>query len=124
MTDVEEITSNNDDIVPEEELKHRDAIEAQKKEYKMNFHKLRELKGSIEHIQRLMEKSGKRIQSDFDVWYREMCGEKQESVGAYARMASSSSSSLEVKKGAITPLLGIKRLMKISLRFTKQRRHF
>ena len=27
------------------------------------------------------------MQNEFDIWYREMCGEQQESVGAYIKIA-------------------------------------
>jgi len=35
---------------------------------------IRELKGGIEHIQRLIEKNRQKMQLDFDEWYHEMCG--------------------------------------------------
>jgi kinesin family member 6/9 len=38
--------------------------------YKENFNKLKELKHAIEHIQRLLEKSRTKLQSDFDQWYK------------------------------------------------------
>ena len=75
-----------------DEIVHLEAIEREKKYYKDGFSKLRELKGQIEHIQQLVEKNRGAMQKDFDIWYRSMCGERQESVGAYGRMAHASHS--------------------------------
>ena len=72
-----------------DEIVHLEAIEREKKTYKDGFSKLRELKGQIEHIQQLVEKNRAAMQRDFDIWYRSMCGERQESVGSYGRMARS-----------------------------------
>ena len=61
---------NPEEKVDEEESEYRRQIEQEKFVYKENFNRLRELKGAIEHIQRLMEKSRVKMQSDFDVWYK------------------------------------------------------
>ena len=53
-----------------EEQEHRKNIEREKTVYKENFQKLRELKNAIEHIQRLLEKSRGKMQTDFDAWYK------------------------------------------------------
>jgi len=62
--------SKDDDFVDPEEQQHRKAIEQEKYVYKENFGRLRELKSAIEHIQKLLEKSRVKMQSDFDVWYK------------------------------------------------------
>jgi len=73
--------------IDEEELTHRKEIDRHKIAYKDGFRKLKELKATIEHIQKLLVKNRKKLQTDFDIWYREMCGEAQESVGAYMKIA-------------------------------------
>lgn len=76
----------NYEIDPEEQV-HRKEIEKLKIVYKDSFSKLKELKATIEHIHKLMEKGRIKMQTDFDIWYREMSGEPQESVGAYMKLA-------------------------------------
>lgn len=78
--------SKSDDMC-HEEIDLRKSIENDKTIYKESFQQLRELKGNIEHIQKLMGKSRGKLQSDFDIWYREMNGERQNSIGAYARLS-------------------------------------
>ncbi|GMI12711.1 hypothetical protein TrVE_jg1670 [Triparma verrucosa] len=60
----------DDGEVDPEEARHRKGIEMSKFIYKENFNKLKELKHAIEHIQRLLEKSRTKLQSDFDQWYK------------------------------------------------------
>jgi hypothetical protein len=40
--------------------------------YQESFQKLRELKGEIESIQRMLEKGRARMQADFDEWYNKV----------------------------------------------------
>ena len=51
------------------EREHCEAIDKEKKTYADCFQQLRDLKASIEHIQRLIEKGGNKLQSDFEKWY-------------------------------------------------------
>ena len=83
----DEIMIKNDELTPEE-MQHRNEMEKQKIIYKDGFNKLKALKVSIEHIQMLMEKARKKAQVDFDIWYREMCGEQQVSLNSYKRLAN------------------------------------
>lgn len=53
-----------------EEQQLRKSIDKEKHVYKENFTKLRELKSAIEHIQKLLEKSRVKMQTDFDAWYK------------------------------------------------------
>ena len=54
-------------LTPEEEsLRH--AIEEEKTTYRECFDALKEIKKEIEHIQMLLERSRKQLQSDFDQW--------------------------------------------------------
>jgi kinesin family protein 6/9 len=66
----DEQEEKDDGFVDHEEEQHRKSIEQEKFVYKENFNKLRELKGAIEHIQRLLEKSRVKMQTDFDAWYK------------------------------------------------------
>lgn len=75
-----------------EERIHCDAIEREKKSYKDTLERLRELKGSIEHLQRLVEKGRLKLQSDFDKWYHQMCGEKMIQNNKEAQQRSKSKS--------------------------------
>lgn len=69
-----------------DEIPLREAIERDKETYKTNFSQLRELKATIEHLHKLMEKNKIKMQNEFDVWYREMCGDKQKNIQAYCTM--------------------------------------
>ena len=51
------------------EREHCEAIDKEKKRYAECFQQLRDLKASIEHIQRLIEKRRNKLQSDFEKWY-------------------------------------------------------
>ncbi len=67
---VEDAKGEEKDDVDPEEAEHRKQIDQEKFVYKSNFNKLRELKSAIEHIQRLLEKSRVKMQTDFDAWYK------------------------------------------------------
>ena len=41
--------------------------------YRLNFEKLKNLKSQIEHAQHMVEKTGVRLQKDFDIWWTEQC---------------------------------------------------
>ena len=68
---------DEDSEISSEEMEYRKSIESEKETYKEGFDKLRQLKATIEHMQKLLEKGKKTMQADFDVWYREMCAEPQ-----------------------------------------------
>ena len=46
-----------------------DGIGREKSAYRSSFERLKELKREIEHIQRLLEQSRRRVQADFEQWY-------------------------------------------------------
>lgn len=56
-----------------EEKFHTDAIQKEKLVYNETIEYLRKLKGTIEQQRKIVEKARTKMQSDFDVWYREMC---------------------------------------------------
>ena len=62
-----------EDTLPSEEKFHTDAIHREKIAYNDTIEYLRKLKGTIEHQQKVVEKARTKMQSDFDVWYGEMC---------------------------------------------------
>ena len=62
-----------EDTLPSEEKFHTDAIQREKIAYNDTIEYLRKLKGTIEHQQKVVEKARTKMQSDFDLWYGEMC---------------------------------------------------
>jgi len=62
-----------EETIDNRETSYRLAIEREKSIYKEALDKLRELKGIIEHVRRLLEKNRTKMQKDFDAWYRDMC---------------------------------------------------
>eukprot|EP00804_Cyclotella_cryptica_P008836 CCRYP_013065-RA/>CCRYP_013065-RA protein AED:0.02 eAED:0.02 QI:2973/1/0.66/1/1/1/3/0/836 len=76
------ISRSEDKVFDEEKMMaeekfHSDAINKEKIEYNNTLEYLRKLKGNIEHSQKVVEKATTKMQSDFDVWYREMCSREQ-----------------------------------------------
>lgn len=57
------------------EMEYRKSIDTEKKVLTDGFHRLRDIKASIEHLQRLVEKGETRIEIDFDKWYQAALGE-------------------------------------------------
>jgi hypothetical protein len=68
----EEELTDEDNLTSQEKF-HSDAINKEKIEYNDTLEYLRKLKGNIEHSQSVFEKARAKMQSDFDVWYLEMC---------------------------------------------------
>jgi hypothetical protein len=62
-----------EDNLTAEEKFHSNAIDKEKIAYNDTIEYLRKLKGTIENQQKVVEKARTKMQSDFDVWYREMC---------------------------------------------------
>ena len=65
-------TRTETDITSPDESRCLSIIEENKKLYKAGLQHLRELKGTIEHIKKLMEKNQRKVQTDFDTWYAKM----------------------------------------------------
>ena len=61
---------------PQEEML-KSQIDGQKMKYKEGFGKLRSLKREIEHIQKILENSRKKLQSDFEHWLSVMVRQQQ-----------------------------------------------
>lgn len=61
-----------DDDTHPDELECLSIIEDYKRKYKTGIEHLRELKGTIEHIKKLIEKNQRKMQKDFDTWYAKM----------------------------------------------------
>ena len=59
---------------------HNDAIDREKAAYKETLEQLSGLKGSIEAIQQKLEKGRLKLQSDFDIWYHQVVGDKENQV--------------------------------------------
>jgi kinesin family protein 6/9 len=76
-----------------DELKCLSIIEDNKRKYKAGLEHLRELKGAIEHIKKLMEKNQRKMQTDFDTWYAKMYElvESQPETPVQVQQGSSSS---------------------------------
>ena len=55
----------------EAEREAKETIAQEKLAYKTSYQNLRELKSEIEQIQKLMERSRKKLQADFDAWYEQ-----------------------------------------------------
>jgi hypothetical protein len=64
-----------DDCLASQEKFHTDAIDKEKIAYNETLEYLRKLKGTIEHQQKVVEKARTKMQSDFDIWYKEMCSQ-------------------------------------------------
>ena len=60
-----------DELVSEAEREAKETIAQEKLAYKTSYQNLRELKSEIEQIQKLMERSRKKLQADFDAWYEQ-----------------------------------------------------
>jgi len=58
-----------------EEVEYLNAINIEKEVYQEGFNKLRQLKATIEHLQKLLEKGKCVLQADFEVWYSETCSD-------------------------------------------------
>lgn len=71
---------SDDYAVTSEEKYHSDAINKEKNVYNDTIEYLRKLKGTIQHQQKAVEKSRTKMQSDFDVWYREMCSREMSAL--------------------------------------------
>ena len=65
-------TRTETDVTSPDESRCLSIIEENKKLYKAGLQHLRELKGTIEHIKKLMEKNQRKVQTDFDTWYAKM----------------------------------------------------
>ena len=68
---------------PSESVKeklHCDAINMEKAAYNETLDRLGGLKGSIENIQQLLETRRRKLQADFETWYRQVCSEESRSV--------------------------------------------
>lgn len=52
------------------EIEAKQVIDDEKRAYKTAYQQLRELKGEIEQIQKIMERLRKKLQQDFDTWYQ------------------------------------------------------
>jgi kinesin family protein 6/9 len=72
----EEKLPDNDNLASEEKY-HSDAINREKLAYNETLEYLRKLKGNIENTQKVVEKARNKMQTDFDVWYREMCSRER-----------------------------------------------
>jgi len=64
---------------PEEE-RLKAEIDEEKQVYKNSFTALKTLKTEIEHIQRLLQKTSKKMQADFDTWYEAATSDLQEAA--------------------------------------------
>lgn len=95
----EESQYNNDDInydnndrlttkMSQEETKYRVSIEKEKNSYKKYFHQLKELKTTIEHIQKLMERNTIKMQQDFELWLKESIRQNKTNVGGVVSSGS------------------------------------
>ena len=75
-----------------EEQRIKGDIDREKGKYKKGFERLRELKREIEHVQRILEKSRKKLQTDFEQWLSVMVRQQQQhqhaSPGGAARGAA------------------------------------
>jgi hypothetical protein len=71
--------------------------------YKDGFSKLRHLKATIEHMQKLLEKAKHDMQSDFDVWYREMCLEPRGIPDISAHALSHAGKGFPKTSGTVLP---------------------
>jgi len=63
------IGDGGEDVGSEEEAALRGQIEAEKRQYKEGFAKLKEYKAEIEHLQLMLEQSRRRLQQDFENWW-------------------------------------------------------
>lgn len=73
----------------EEDLKRQ--LEQEKSSYRESFNSLRDLKAEIEHLQKLLEGSRKKLQADFEEWLKMVVRQQQE-MGV-----------LEKREGALMP---------------------
>jgi hypothetical protein len=80
MESIGEIDEDKEKCHPVE-VESRLAIEKDKKVYQKAFQRLRELKGEIEHVKRLMEKGRVKLQKDFEVWYEQTCNYSENNPG-------------------------------------------
>lgn len=80
------LSSNEGGSPDPEEERLKAAIEREKLSYKTNFDRLRELKGEIDYLHKLLERTREQLAGDFESWFKIML--RQQGTGGGQAPAS------------------------------------